>query len=102
MSTTKQQQQQQQQRVTTINFLFLPDDDFEVIIGSDIIYHPSIIPPLVNVLKHVLTSKRRKREMLHEMDGEVEEAEKPVAYISAAVRKPTTFDYFVLCLKNSR
>ena len=70
-----------------------------MVIGSDIIYHPSIIPPLVNVLKHALTAKRRRSESLAHTEAEVE---KPIAYISAAVRKPTTFDYFVLCLKNSR
>jgi len=74
------------------------DDPFDVVIGSDIIYHPSIIPPLVNVLKHALTAKRRRNEVLRQTEAEVE---KPIAYISAAVRKPTTFDYFVLCLKNS-
>lgn len=91
-------------------------ESFDIVIGSDIIYHPSIIPPLVNVLKHVLRPKRSKNEEKkpaeerEEEEGQMEEEEegkgkegisKPIAYISAAVRKPMTFDYFVLCLKNS-
>ena len=82
-----------------------------MVIGSDIIYHPCIIPPLVNVLKHALIPKAskiggkdssKKEEEKEEDEEKGKSAPKPIAYISAAVRKPTTFDYFVLCLRNSR
>ncbi|KAJ2859005.1 hypothetical protein FB639_005846, partial [Coemansia asiatica] len=51
--------------------------DADVVIGADIAYDPTIVPVLVGALKAIVVSSQQ------------------VAYITATIRSPETFDLFL-------
>ncbi|PVU86417.1 hypothetical protein BB560_006731 [Smittium megazygosporum] len=56
---------------------------YDVIIGSDLVYDPDIIPNLINVLESLLTDTKQ------------------IAYITSTVRKSETFNTFIELLEKS-